>query len=256
VPWLEEFMYLVRGLPVMTAGESTSPRRSRLSPVHSRVSRRFYDKFRDNGYKSQAEVLVRTIDASTLEDPETEAPIGTPMDRCEDIEVHPETGQVYAALTNNENHGNFYGQILRITENDDDPEAKEFTYEVFAAGGPQTGFASPDNLLFDNGGNLWVITDISSSSLGSGIYSVFKNNGAFVVPSGLDGGTSGEDVLQFASGPVQAELTGPAFTPDGKTLFLAVQHPGEESESLDNPTSTWPGGDEPKSPVVAITGFG
>jgi uncharacterized protein len=44
--------------------------------------------FRDNGYGSQAEVLVRTKDAVTLENPETELPIGTPMDRCEDIEVH------------------------------------------------------------------------------------------------------------------------------------------------------------------------
>ena len=211
--------------------------------------------FEDNAYKNQAEVLVRTIDAAALEDPETGAPIGTPMDRCEDIEVHPETGQVYAALTNNANHGNFYGQIIRLTEKDDDPEATEFTYEVFATGGPQSGFASPDNLLFDEHGNLWVITDISSGSLGSGIYTTFKNNGAFLMPSGLQGGASGGDVVQFASAPVEAELTGPAFTPDGKTLFLAIQHPGEESEDKANPTSTWPGGDEPKSSVIAITGF-
>jgi secreted PhoX family phosphatase len=211
--------------------------------------------FRHNGYKSQAEVLVRTIDAFTLEDPETEAPIGTPMDRCEDIEVHPETGQLYAALTNNENHGNFYGQIVRLTEKDNDPEAKEFAYEVFAAGGPQAGFASPDNLMFNALHNLWVITDMSSDKLNAGIYSSFKNNGAFVMPSGIDGGISGGDVFQFASGPVQAELTGPAFTPDGKTLFMAIQHPGEESEDPNNPTSTWPGGGEPKSSLVAITGF-
>ncbi len=211
--------------------------------------------FKDNGYKSQAEVLVRTIDASTLEDPETETPIGTPLDRCEDIEVHPETGQVYAALTNNELHGNFYGQIIRLTEKDDDPESTEFTYEVFAAGGPQTGFASPDNLTFDAHNNLWVITDMSSDKMNAGIYTTFKNNGAFVMPAGIDGGVSGGDVFQFASAPVQSELTGPAFTPNGKTLFLAIQHPGEESESPDNPTSTWPGGDEPKSSLVAITGF-
>ena len=211
--------------------------------------------FKDNGYKSQAEVLVRSIDASTIEDPETELTLGTPLDRCEDIEVHPETGQVYAALTNNALHGNFYGQILRMTEKDDDPTAEEFSFEVFAAGGPQTGFASPDNLLFDNDNNLWVVTDISSSSLGSGIYETFKNNGAFVMPSGLDGGAFGGDVFQFASAPVEAELTGPAFTPDGKTLFLAIQHPGEETEDPKNPTSTWPNGDEPKSSVVAITGF-
>ena len=211
--------------------------------------------FRDNGYKSQAEVLVRTIDASTLEDPETETPIGTPMDRCEDIEVHPETGQVYAALTNNELHGNFYGQIIRLTEKDGDPEATEFTYEVFATGGPQTGFASPDNLMFDAHNNLWVVTDMSSDKMNAGIYTAFKNNGAFVMPAGIDDGVSGGEVYQFASAPVQAELTGPAFTPDGKTLFLAIQHPGEESESPSNPTSTWPDGDEPKSSVIAITGF-
>jgi uncharacterized protein len=211
--------------------------------------------FRDNGYKSQAEVLVRTIDAATLEDPDTKAPIGTPLDRCEDIEVHPDTGQVYVALTNNELHGNFYGQIIRLTEKYNNPEAEGFTYEVFAAGGPQTGFASPDNLMFDANGNLWVINDISSDKLNAGIYTTFKNNGAFVMPAGIDEGVSGGDVFQFASGPVQAELTGPSFTPDGKTLFLAIQHPGEESESSDNPTSTWPGGDEPKSSLVAITGF-
>ena len=211
--------------------------------------------FKDNGYKSQAELLVRTIDASALVDPETELPIGTPMDRCEDIEVHPETGQVYAALTNNELHGNFYGQIIRLTEKNDDPEATAFTYEVFAAGGPQSGFASPDNLMFDANNNLWVVNDISSDKVNAGIYTTFKNNGAFVMPSGIEGGVSGGDVFQFASAPVQAELTGPAFTPDGRTLFLAVQHPGEESESPDNPTSTWPGGEKPKSSLVAITGF-
>ncbi len=210
--------------------------------------------FRDNGFKSQADVLVRTPEAVQLVDPETEYPIGTPLDRCEDIEVHPETGQVYAALTNNELHGNFYGQILRITEKDGNPEATEFSYEVFATGGPQTGFASPDNLAFDRAGNLWVVTDISSDLLNSGIYKNFKNNGAFVMPSGVNSASSG-DVFQFASGPVQSELTGSYFTPDGKTLFLSVQHPGEESESKDEPTSTWPDGDIPRPAVVAITGF-
>ncbi len=108
---------------------------------------------------------------------------------------------------------------------------------------------------FHANNSLRVVTDISSSKLNSGVYTTFENNGAFVMPSGLDGGTSGEDIMQFASGPVEAELTGSAFTPDGKTLFLAVQHPGEESEERNNPTSTWPGGDEPKSSVGAITGF-
>ena len=65
--------------------------------------------------------------------------------RTAEIEAHPQTGQVYAALTNNELHGNFYGQIIRLTEKDGDPTSGEFSFEVFAAGGPLTGLASPDN---------------------------------------------------------------------------------------------------------------
>ena len=103
---------------------------------------------------------------------------------------------------------------------------------------PNTGFSSPDNLAFDRNNALWMVTDISSSSLNKGIYTPFKNNGMFVM-TGANDAVRGEPV-QFASGPVEAEMTGPAFTPDGRTLFLAVQHPGEESESTDKPTSTWP----------------
>ena len=206
--------------------------------------------FRDNGFASQADVLVRAPEAAALAAEEDGDPIGTPMDRCEDIEV-AEDGTVYCALTNNSNHGNFYGQIIKITEVGQNPESEEFAFEVFATGGPQSGFASPDNLAFDNDGNLWVVTDISSSSLNDGIYRSFKNNGAFVMPSGAGGG----DVHQFASGPTEAELTGPFFTPDGSTLFLAIQHPGEETENVDEPTSRWPDGDIPRPAVVAITGF-
>ncbi len=208
--------------------------------------------FSDNGFASQADVLVRAPEAAALPlEAGSEDPVGTPLDRCEDIEVAPD-GTVYAALTNNTKHGNFYGQILRITEDGGDAEAEEFAFEVFATGGPQTGFASPDNLAFDPNGNLWVVTDISSSRLDKGIYETFRNNGAFMIPGGASGG---QDVFQFASGPVESELTGPFFTPDGSTLFLAVQHPGEETKDTNEPTSTWPDGDIPRPAVVAITGF-
>ncbi|AHY45459.1 putative phosphatase [Rubrobacter radiotolerans] len=215
--------------------------------------------FRDNGFADQGDVLTRVYEAAALPaDPSDDdsQPLGTPMDRCEDIEVHPETGQVYCALTNNEAHGNFYGQIIRMTEENNDPTAGKFTFEVFAAGGPQTGFAAPDNLMFDAQNNLWVVTDMSSSAMNEGIYTSFRNNGAFMLPTDVDGGISAGEVFQFASAPVAAELTGPALTPDGQTLFLAVQHPGETSKSRDEPTSTWPGGPgtAPRSSVVAITG--
>ena len=94
---------------------------------------------------------------------------------------------------------------------------------------------------------------MSSDKLNEGIYETFKNNGAFFMPEGTAG--PGGDVFQFASGPVQSELTGPFFTPDGSTLFLAVQHPGEETKDTNEPTSTWPDGDIPRPAVVAITGF-
>ena len=53
-----------------------------------------------------------------------------------------------------------------------------------------------------------------------------------------------------------AEFTGPWFSPDGKTLFLSVQHPGEQTTDLKNPTSLWPFDKDniPKPSVVAITG--
>ena len=82
-------------------------------------------------------------------------------------------------------------------------------------------------------------------------YKPFKNNGLFVVP------TSGEnagEVIQVASAPVDAEFTGISFAPDQKTLFISVQHPGENSKSLNELTSTWPTGKIPKPSVIAIEG--
>lgn len=196
---------------------------------------------------SQAELLIHTrIAARALG--------ATPLDRCEDCEVHPRDGSVYVALTNNTRHGNLYGHIVRLVEDRDDAAATTFRYEIFLAGGPQSGLACPDNLAFDRDGNLWVVCDMSSDKMGKGAYQPFGNNGLFVVPTA---GDSAGDAFQFASGPTDAELTGPWFAEDGKTLFLSVQHPGELSPSLDKLTSHWPDGGTaiPRPSVVAIRGF-
>lgn len=194
-------------------------------------------------FSSQAEVLVNTRDAAKLVG-------GTPLDRPEDLEVHPRDGSVFIALTNNTKHGNYYGQIYRLFEAENDAESMEFSYEVFIAGGPQSRFACPDNLMFDQAGNLWVTTDISSNKLNQGPYKSFGNNGLFMIPT--EGQNKGK-AMQFASAPVQAELTGPWLAPDGETLFLSIQHPGEETEEVNNPTSRWPYGDIPRPSVVAIS---
>ncbi len=178
----------------------------------------------------------------------------THVDRPEDLEINPRDGSVFIALTNNTGHGNFHGQIVRLAEQDSNPAAAAFSWSVFATGGPQSGFSSPDNLVFDGQGNLWMVTDISSSRLGKGIYSFQGNNALFYFrTSGPNAGMA----YQFASGPAQCEMTGLAWTPDGRTLFLSVQHPGEESKSLNELGSHWPlGGNEwPRPAVVAITGF-
>ncbi|ANX13670.1 hypothetical protein ABE41_016800 [Fictibacillus arsenicus] len=162
---------------------------------------------------------------------------------------------MFIAHTNNDKHGNIHGHITRFFEKDGDHGAEEFDFEIFAAGGRQSGFSAPDNLTFDSNANLWTVTDISSSKLNSAAWTSFGNNGMFMIPTvGPDKGVA----FQFASAPKEAELTGPSFTPNERTLFLSVQHPGEETEDKANPTSTWPqvrGGNQPRPSVVAITGF-
>ncbi|MEM9181999.1 MAG: alkaline phosphatase PhoX, partial [Pseudomonadota bacterium] len=157
---------------------------------------------------------------------------------------------------------NRWGHIVEITEDGDDNASETFRWEIFMlAGDPMstdgqfltslddlqlpasqdtTYFAgyddptqvaaigSPDNLNFDNFGNLWIVTD-GSQPRGT-------NNGTFAVPTY---GPNRGRLSQFASGPRDCEICGCEFTPDGQTLFLAIQHPGDGG-SLEAPTSYWP----------------
>ena len=216
-----------------------------------------YDRnqdLRDAIDEDTAEPVVRS-QAQVLSDARTAALAigGTPVDRPEDIEIHPKTGEVYVALTNNSDHGNYYGQIVKLREAEDDWAAESFRWEVFAVGGPQSGFSSPDNLVFDPHGNLWMVTDSGTGE--DTIYDFLGNNSMFFMPTeGPDRGQA----FRFAVGPVEAEMTGPVFSPDGRTLFLSIQHPGEDSESLDALTSSFAaaeGTNVPRPTLVAITGF-
>lgn len=195
-------------------------------------------------FKDQTDVLIHCRKAGRL--------VGaTHLDRPEDIEIHPTTGDVFITLTNNKKRGNFHGSILKLSENNADHLSGNFKAEDFLVGGED--FSCPDNLAFDRKGNLWMVTDISGSAIGKEPYKKFKNNGLFYIP------TSGEHsgkVFQVASAPVEAELTGLTFSADHKTLFFSVQHPGEKMKSIKDLTSHWPDGGNsiPRSAVVQITG--
>ncbi|WP_248723164.1 PhoX family phosphatase [Seonamhaeicola sp. ML3] len=201
-----------------------------------------------NKFKDQTEVLIRAREAAKL--------LGaTPLNRPEDIEIDPITGHIFVSLTNNKPKGDYHGSILKIEETNGKFDALTFKASTYLAGGEENGFSCPDNLAFDLSGNLWMTSDMSGDAMNkeNGPYMPFKNNSLFVIPRyGKDAGK----VIRVASAPRDAELTGPWFSPDGKTLFLSVQHPGEQTTDKANPTSQWPfdGDNIPKPAVVAITG--
>jgi secreted PhoX family phosphatase len=195
--------------------------------------------------------------------------------RPEDLEV-AEDGTVFIALTNNTSTGVFdsHGSVRRLREDNNNPEALTFTWRDYAAGGPTTaggvGFSSPDNLVLDSAGNVWVVTDISSSRLNRpNEYQYHANNAMFMVPTkGPNKGVA----FRFANGPVECEITGPYFSPDEDTLFIDIQHPGELTGLTATTvfgqettyTSWWPEGnktasDNPSTPrpsTVAISRVG
>lgn len=195
--------------------------------------------------------------------------------RPEDVEVDAD-GTVYIAFTNNSGVNDRHGAIRKVREDNNDPTAATFTWEDYAEGGPtgradvgEQGFSSCDNLCFDESNNLWVVTDISSSSLnsaGAPYYQYHGNNAVFMVPrSGPNAGIA----YRFANMPIDAEGTGPYFSADGSTLFVNVQHPGEETSPAKGavygqPTtyrSYWPEGNKttgvnpslPRPTTVAVT---
>jgi len=193
-------------------------------------------------YKTQLDVLIDCRGAAKL--------LGaSEMNRPEDIEIHPKTGDVFIALTNNSKKDDYHGSILKISETGGDYTSLTFKSETFILGGED--FSCPDNLAFDRNGNLWIVTDMSTSSKKKDLYGKFGNNGLFVIP--VSGDKAGQ-VIQVGSGPIESELTGLCFVEDQSTLFLSVQHPGERTKDLKNPTSTWPTGTMPKPTVIALHG--
>ena len=225
-----------------------------------------------HGFHSQADVVIDARRAGDL--------LGaTPMDRPEDVEAHPVTGRVYVVLTFNESRkpgetdaanpraNNRFGHIVEIVpplvNGKPDHAATECDWGFFLLGGnpndpahgaryanpvSQNGWvAAPDNVAFDPKGRIWISTDGQDDSAG------FNDSLYAAATTGPQRGAT----RCFFNGPRGSEICGPAFTPDGRTLFLAVQHPGDEKGStFETPSTRWPDfrtDMPPRSAVLAIT---
>jgi secreted PhoX family phosphatase len=225
-----------------------------------------------NGFHSQADVVIEARRAGDL--------LGaTPMDRPEDVEAHPVTGRIYVVLTYNESRkpdqinaanpraNNRFGHIVEIVpplvNGKPDHAATECDWGFFVLGGnprdpahgaryggpvsPNGWIAAPDNVAFDPKGRIWISTDGQDDMAG------FNDSLYAAQVSGPGRGVT----RAFFNGPRGSEICGPAFTPDGTTLFLAVQHPGDEKGStFEKPSTRWPDfrdGMPPRSSVLAIT---
>ena len=218
----------------------------------------------EHGFATQAEVLVKSRLAG-------DAVGATRMDRPEWIAVHPHTGEVYVTLTNNSQRGgkdrpeadaanprnnNVFGHITRWREAGKDAAATRFEWDHFVLAGDPTMpdakvrypredddvFGAPDGLHFDAGGLLWIQTDIAGQAIGKGAYAKLGNNA--MLCADLQTGR----IKRFLTGPAGCEITGCVVTPDRKTLFVNIQHPGEASEEgVGRHNSAWPDGDVPGS---------
>lgn len=256
-----------------------------------------------NGFANQAEVLIKArqaadrVGATMMDRPEwvTHNP--------------KVAGEVFMILTNNNRRGtttassnnvdgttvagsarppvdeanpravNNWGHIIKWNETGGNASATTFTWDIFLiAGNPQAFlqpdpkggsstitnanmFNSPDGIGFDSFGRLWIQTDGNYTNVGD-----FAGQGNNQM---LAANPTTKEVRRFLVGPSGCEITGLTFTPDRKTMFINVQHPGEVGSHPNRPGaytgdnwiannanafSTWPtpGGPRPRSATVVV----
>jgi uncharacterized protein len=167
---------------------------------------------------------------------------------------------------------NRFGHIIEMIPNDgDDHASTSFRWEILVRCGdpaiaavgatfnPNTSrdgwFGMPDNCAVDALGRLWISTD------GNYPKRTGRSDGLWAMET--EGSARATSRLFFRC-PHGAEMCGPEFTPDGTTLFLAVQHPGETDEadpdaapaSFEHPVTRWPDfkdGVPPRPSIVVVT---
>jgi secreted PhoX family phosphatase len=217
----------------------------------------------ENGFANQAEVLIKARQAADR--------VGaTMMDRPEWVAANrTKPGEVFLACTNNNRRGsatpatsnnvngstvagsarpaldeanpravNNWGHVIRINEMGADAAALTFNWDIFViAGNPALDgakkgsssidatntFNSPDGIQVDPEGRLWIQTDGSYGNTGD--YVNQGNNQMLVADIAT------KKITRFLVGPAGCEVTGVCWTPDGKTMFINIQHPGEVTGS-------------------------
>ncbi len=196
----------------------------------------------------------------------------TTMDRPEWVAVNPVAAEGYCCLTNNRNRGiksnaggdptpvngpnpraeNNYGQIVRWYPSNDDHGSDTFTWDLYVMAGNPTVhddkyggspninegnlFNSPDGMMFDSTGLLWIQTDGNDSNADG--FAGMGNNQM------LAGDPATGQIERFLTGPQGSEVTGLTWSADRRTMFVGIQHPD----------APFPDGEGvlPRSTIIAI----
>ena len=211
--------------------------------------------------------------------------------------VDPANPRAYMDMDGKKGMGNPSGHIIRFKEDAHKASAKAFAWDIFLFGAEEdagdanlsgltakNSFSSPDGLWFSKAtGICWIQTDDGAMTdetncmmlaaipgqVGDGGKVTVKNKMAVggVEQTGTQetflGAALGEAKLRrFLVAPLGAEVTGITETPDGRTLFVNIQHPGEKSKPVatgSTPQSMWPGNQgygvqgRPRSATIVIT---
>lgn len=190
--------------------------------------------------------------------------------------------------------GNVNGHIIRWAEQDGKVAASRFAWDVFlfaarSTAAPQqinlsgltadNDFSSPDGLWFARSGLLWIQTDdhayrdASNCMLLAAVPGKVGDGGTRSIVNREDDkerkmtthlgkAADASSLRRFLVGPVDCEITGLTESPDGRALFINVQHPGETTQgkdfNIDQPESYlshWPEGGKarPRSATIVIT---
>jgi uncharacterized protein len=196
-------------------------------------------------------------------------------------------------------NGNVNGHIIRFAENGGEPNATQFRWDVYLFGAQadadaarvnlsgltaDNDFSSPDGLWFSDASSFaWIqtddgaYTDVTNCMLlvgkagrvgdGAKVTLTYDNAGtAKTVDTFVGKKPAANELKRFMVGPIECEITGITETPDGKAIFVNIQHPGEDTPTanLGTPaswTSYWPDGNKttntsprrPRSSTVVVT---